>query len=488
MRKRILVLIGLSLWVGSLASAQTTASKEMLSKHVYTLAADSMMGRAIGSPQSRMAADYITKQMELVGVKPYGGHYLYPFSFKQVAMRAYGNNIVGIVEGSDPNLKDEYIVVGAHYDHMGYDHVDGKDIVYNGADDNASGVATILEIGRLLSMQKEMLKRSVIIIAFDGEESGLKGSTQVVADSVIPIGKVKLMISVDMVGMLSTNNSLNLKGSATMDNGDAVFTELAAKHGIVLTEMGLTVENRTDTNPFGRIGIPAIAPTTGTLSPYHKPGDDANLLDYQGMVTITDFLVETIIQLSGQESLVASASFAGKAKQGKSKFFTSGVRIAVGSSKHKYPDEFYRAKSLYAAQVGVYGRVKLSKRFFIQPEIQYETMGSETAGGNMRTHALNTPCTFLFAYMNNDMMDVHAYLMFGGYHSYTFAGYVDGKKIDFDNQINRTDYGLTYGISIEVMNYQFGVITKHGLVDILNTNVSGNIRNSATYLTLGYRF
>ncbi len=488
MRKCFVILVGLSLSLGSISSAQTAASKDLLSNHVYTLAADSMMGRAVGSKQGLVAANYISKQLELVGVKPYQGRFSHPFSFKQGPVRAFGNNVIGIIEGSDPNLKNEYIVIGAHYDHIGYDHVNGKDIVCNGADDNASGVATIIELGRLLVLQKEMLKRSVIIIGFDGEESGLRGSTALVNDSIIPIDKVKLMVSVDMVGMLKANKRLNLKGSATIENGDAIFMELARKHGFELTETGSAIENRTDTYPFGKLGIPAIAPTTGVLSPYHQPGDDANLLDYEGMATVTDFLLEAVLQFSGQESLVPSKAFSNVAKHGSTKRFTAGIKGAIGRSKQDYPDEFFQGKALFAAQVGVYARVMLSKRLFLQPEVQYETMGSKTANGNMRTHALNTPCNLLFALINNDMVDGRVCLVLGGYHSYTFAGNVGGKSIDFDNHINRSDYGLSYGISLEAMGYQFGCIVKRGLTDILNSNTPGNVRNTAAYLTFGYRF
>ena len=488
MRKNHLLLLLITIWSGGMAFAQVSGSKELLKQHVYTLAADSMKGRGINSPESRIAADYIVKQLELNGVKPFGGQFIYPFSFKQGAVRVLGNNIVGVVEGSDPILKSEYIVIGAHYDHVGYD-LDGiKTVVYNGADDNASGVATIIEMGRILVQNQATLKRSVIIIAFDGEESGLKGSSALVKEAVFPIEKVKAMVSVDMVGMLKANKGLNLKGSATLDEGNLFFNELAKKYGIALKELGVVVENRTDTSPFGSLGIPAFAPTTGTLSPYHKPEDDANLLDYDGMVTVTDFLVETVIALSAKEAVVASSAFSVKAKHGGVSFFSSGVKVSAGRSYHSYPDEFYQAKGLFAAQVGVYGRVRLSKKFLLQPEIQYESLGSKTANGNMRIHAINTPCSILLDMISADMVDSHIYLFFGGYHSYAFAGKVGAKKVDFDNQINRTDYGINYGISMEVMRFQLGVTVKQGITDLLNSKVPGNIRTRAGFLSLGYKF
>lgn len=488
MKKSLIILFALALGSVSIVSAQISASKDRLEQYVYTLAADSMKGRGINSPESRMAAKYIVKQFELVGVKPFGGHYLYPFSFKEGAVAAYGNNIIGVVEGSDPLLKNEYIVIGAHYDHMGSEFKDGKEIIYNGADDNASGVATIIEMGHLLAMQKESLKRSVIIIAFDGEESGLKGSDQVVSDSIIPVKKVKLMVSVDMVGMLKDNGCLNLKGSATLDNGNAIFEGLAAKHEIKLKRLGSNVESRTDTNPFGEIGIPSISPNTGAKSPYHKPEDDAHLLDYEGMATITDFLTETIVQLSGQEPLLATSSFTRKAKHCGVPFFATGVKVGLGSSKHDYPGEFYRAKPLFAGQVGVFGRLRLANKIAIQAEVQYETTGCKIDSGNVRIHSLNVPCNLLLDIARNNMFDNHMYLVFGGYYNYSFAGKIDGRKMNFDDQFNRIDYGINYGITFEVLGIQTGFLVKHGLTNILKHNAIGDIKNTAGYITLGFRF
>ena len=279
MRKNYLLPLLILLLTTGMAAAQVSSSKEILQQHVYTLAADSMKGRGINTNESLVATDYIIKQLELNGVKPFGGQFRYPFSFKQGTVRAFGNNIVGVVEGSDSILKNEYIVVGAHYDHLGYDLTENKTIIFNGADDNASGVATILEMGRILVQNQAQLKRSVILVAFDGEESGLKGSSSLVKDSAFPIAHVKAMLSIDMVGMLSANKGLNLKGSATLNGGNLFFESIAQKHSISLKELGEVVENRTDTSPFGRLGIPSFAPTTGTLSPYHKPEDDANLAE-----------------------------------------------------------------------------------------------------------------------------------------------------------------------------------------------------------------
>lgn len=466
--------------------SQPTASKDTLKQHVYTLAADSMKGRGVNSTDIKKTADYIVSQMEQAGIKPYGGHYRYPFTFKQGEIRAFGNNIVGVIDGSDPTLKNEFIVIGAHYDHVGYELRNGKEIVYNGADDNASGVAAILEIGRLLALQKDALKRSVIIVAFDAEESGHWGSDLMVKDSTIPLQKVKVMFSVDMVGMFAANMGLDLIGSATLESGNAFFSEVASKHGVKLKNLGENIDMATDTYSFGLIGIPSIAATTGTLSPYHTPKDDANLLDYDGMVTVANILTESVLKLSSKESLQPAAFF-GPNKMGKwTRLFTAGAKLGVGVSHHRYPDESFKGKNLLAANVGFYGRFRMNKRVFLQPEIQYETMGFKTLNGDMRTHAISIPCHVFLALLGKEAKDIDVLLGLGGYGSYTFTGKVDGKAVDFTNDYRRNDYGISYGLSAEYFGYQYGVFAKHGLANIHRQPFDS--RNTAVYFTFGFRF
>jgi hypothetical protein len=185
---------------------------------------------------------------------------------------------------------------------------------------------------------------------------------------------------------------------------------------------------------------------------------------------------------------LATASLARKAKHGGVSIYTTGLKVGLGKSMHNYPDEFYQAKLLFAAQVGVYGRLRLTKRLVIQPEVQYETIGSKTALGNMRTHAVITPCNLLFDLLRKNTLDNHIFLVFGGYYSHSFAGRIDGKKIDFNNQYNSNDYGLNYGISFEVVGIQVGFLAKQGLTNILKQGADGDIRNTALYMTLGFRF
>jgi Predicted aminopeptidases len=154
------LLICLLLFVGGSTFAQT--QQERLTRHVYTLAGDSLRGRKAGSEDAAKAAAYIVKQFEEIGVQPYYEEGWYqPFERNGKTYK----NVVGVIPGNDPILKDEYIIIGAHYDHLGV----MNDQIYNGADDNASGTATIIEMARILKSQQSDLKRSVIVAAFDAE-------------------------------------------------------------------------------------------------------------------------------------------------------------------------------------------------------------------------------------------------------------------------------------------------------------------------------
>ena len=168
MKKILLPLLLLSaalLWSAADASAQSR--EERLAEYVYYFASDSLRGRKAGTPDAAKARDYIVARYKECGLKPFfGGDFVIPFEKD-------GNqfaNAVGVIEGNE--LKDEYIVLGAHFDHLGVK----RGAIYPGADDNASGSAALIEVARELVSRRDELKRSVIIAAFDEEELGLYGS------------------------------------------------------------------------------------------------------------------------------------------------------------------------------------------------------------------------------------------------------------------------------------------------------------------------
>ena len=137
--KKLAICILPALMAVSISSFAQTR-QERLTEHVYYFAADSLNGRAAGSEDAAKAAAYIVKEFESIGLKPFYDDWYMPFTTKGVNYK----NVVAVIEGSDPVLKDQYIVLGAHYDHLGIK----KGQIYNGADDNASGTAAVTEVAR----------------------------------------------------------------------------------------------------------------------------------------------------------------------------------------------------------------------------------------------------------------------------------------------------------------------------------------------------
>lgn len=215
-------------------------------------------------------------------------------------IRKKTNNVLGYLEGSDANLKNEVIIVGAHYDHLGMGGgtslYRGEPAVHNGADDNASGTAAILEIAQKLASARSQLKRSVLVIGFSGEEMGLLGSKYFVEHPTVDLKSVAVMFNFDMVGRLR-DKKLIVNGIGT----SPVFRHLVnsmsdtARIIPVLKEDG---NGPSDYAEFYRKDIPVIAFFTNTHEDYHKPTDDADKINYDGQAAIATLGYELITTLA----------------------------------------------------------------------------------------------------------------------------------------------------------------------------------------------
>jgi hypothetical protein len=201
-------------------------------------------------------------------------------------------NVVGYIEGSDPELKNEYIVIGAHYDHlgMGGEGSGSRKIdtvaVHNGADDNASGVAALIQAGKILSSKK--LKRSVVFVAFDGEESGLLGSGAFVKEPPVDIKKIILMLNFDMVGRFNDKTKyINVGGSGTFDNAEALLKKDSDTNSIKIT-FSPEGYGPSDHASFYSESIPVLYFSTGTHPDYHMPEDDTEKINIKGIQKIVD--------------------------------------------------------------------------------------------------------------------------------------------------------------------------------------------------------
>ena len=254
---------------------------------VHYLASDELGGRFPATHGDTLAAKYIAKTFENIGLTPFEGQYLHPFTIRDTL---HCLNVVAVLEGSSRTLRHEVIVVGAHFDHLGYGGVGSGSrrpdttAVHPGADDNASGVAMVLELARRLAANPP--QRTVVFAAFGAEEQGLGGS-KALAANVALCDRTVLMLNFDMVGSLR-NHALSIGGSGTFAHADSLLNNIASQHGLslALSPQGYGPSDHTS---FYAKNRPVLFITTGGTLVYHTPADRPELINFGGMDTIAHF-------------------------------------------------------------------------------------------------------------------------------------------------------------------------------------------------------
>jgi Zn-dependent M28 family amino/carboxypeptidase len=238
-------------------------------------------------------------------------------------------NVAGLIEGADPTLKSEYVVIGAHYDHLGLGGPESlaanpEGQIHHGADDNASGTAAVLELARVFSAQRSKLKRSVVLVAFCGEELGLLGSAAFLKESAIPVSSVVAMLNMDMVGRLR-DRSLFVGGVGTspiwkpllekLNGGEPAQasgspTGSGSPHGVTATgrfqlSFGQDGFGPSDHQSFYVRDIPVLFFFTGTHDDYHKPSDTADKINTDGIRQIAELVGEIAMAVGNEPQRIA---------------------------------------------------------------------------------------------------------------------------------------------------------------------------------------
>ncbi|PQO38202.1 M28 family peptidase [Blastopirellula marina] len=213
-----------------------------------------------------------------------------------IRTKATIRNVIGLIEA--PNAtSDEVIVIGAHYDHLGMGGSGSlaplTHEIHNGADDNASGTTALLTVTQRLVAQKDQLRHRVLVIAFTGEEEGLLGSAHYVKEPVIPLDKTLMMFNMDMVGRLN-ENKLICMGSGTAKMFEPLLAKINEKYDFSLT-MDPGGFGPSDHASFYAKQLPVLALFTGTHNDYHRPSDDADKINYEGMARIIDYAVDFLL-------------------------------------------------------------------------------------------------------------------------------------------------------------------------------------------------
>lgn len=303
--KKITFFVALSFLCLNLFS-QTDITEHELKSHIKFLTSEKNAGRYPGGKENRWVVNYIKKEFRQLEIKPFNGRYRQIFKAELRVDKGIDQkpvvktcNVLGYIEGSDPLLKNQYIVLGAHYDHLGLggpsSKSDKRGVVYPGADDNASGTAALLEIAEKLSTYRSQLKRSILFIAFGAEEQGLLGSKYFVEHPTVPLSQIKLMINLDMVGRLNQEKQVYMGGAGTFPHGVDFMTTLGRSLGLNPGVHAGSVGG-SDHVSFYRKGISVLGIHTGGHPQYHTPEDTLDLINLKGEKMVCEYVFQTILQ------------------------------------------------------------------------------------------------------------------------------------------------------------------------------------------------
>lgn len=293
----------------SLAADSITNSE--LKRHIEFLASDTLQGREAGMQGNYAAGAYIVDQLRKSNVPPVTSgegyfHYFHP-NFR---------NILVVIQGSDPQLKNEFILVGGHYDHVGFGNRTNSrgpfGVVHNGADDNASGTAGVLEVAQALAALETKPKRSILIAFWDGEEKGLLGSRHYVDYPAVPLSKIRFHLNADMIGRLRPEG-LEISGWQTA-TGCRQFLSEQNTDRLNLHFMS-TYKPESDHWPFFERHVPSMMLHTGKHPDYHRPSDDTHLLNMDGVRTVSRFILRCTVAAANADTLPAIRNWSKEAAE-----------------------------------------------------------------------------------------------------------------------------------------------------------------------------
>ena len=291
--------------VTCLSPAEVVGDFEEPIAAVRYLADDALEGRLSGTTSEQCAAEYIALEFERIGLAPggAGGGYLQPIDLQSVvgahAPGGTGTNVIGVLEGADIDLREQAIVLGAHHDHLGRGEVfgslagpeDGADDIYNGADDNASGVGALIAVAEALAASPPA--RTVVFVTFSGEEFGLLGSANYVRNPTVPLNQTVAMLNMDMVGRLG-NDPLIVNGTGTAEEWGAILDSVETEFGIPLARSP-DGYGPSDHTSFYAQGVPVLHFFTNVHGEYHSPSDHWDLVDHEGLERVAQ-LVEGVLR------------------------------------------------------------------------------------------------------------------------------------------------------------------------------------------------
>jgi len=302
MRQHALFLLAFLASAAPLA-AQSSQVRD-IQNDVRYLADDRLQGRKLGSPGADSAAEYIAKRFQRIGLQPGTQGWFQSFTVDPSAPAAAhagltngatGRNVIGVLVGRDRTLRDEVIVIGAHYDHLGAGGFgslapDSTGAIHNGADDNASGTAALLAVAKRLKDLRPA--RTIVFIAFSGEEEGLLGSSYYTKHPLYPVSQTVAMLNFDMVGRLR-NNKLIVYGAGTAAEWPRLLDSLNTGRSFDLKASG-DGYGPSDHASFYALKMPVLHFFTDLHEDYHRPSDDVATIDDEGIARVATYAANVV--------------------------------------------------------------------------------------------------------------------------------------------------------------------------------------------------
>ncbi|MCJ7449510.1 MAG: M28 family peptidase [Bacteroidales bacterium] len=296
---------------------KTIVKASELKEWITYIASDEMRGRANGSPEMKTSAYWIAEKFRENGVKPVSpdSDFIQDYSFSSRQQTIEERNVIGIIEGNDPLLKDQYIVLSAHFDHIGIRRGSPTDSICNGADDNAAGTCALIGIAKTLWLLKMKPGRTILLAAFSGEERGMRGSRFFVSNPPVPLKNIYADINFEMIGHSEYlgRNKYYMTGCLN-SNLDDMIGEYNMKTDFQLIDtisIANMLFNASDNISFSRLsfadgitqGIPSGTFATSALADYlHSVNDEAELFDFENMAALISHFSDLVIWLSNNKS------------------------------------------------------------------------------------------------------------------------------------------------------------------------------------------
>jgi hypothetical protein len=297
--------MGPSFWLAAALATQSpfAAENELseairpaeLKAHVYRLASPEFLGRK--GPGGVRASEHIAEIFKKLGLAPAFGNSYFQTIPSFLDDKPMGRNVGAMLPGSDPELRDEWIVLAAHFDHLGT----VRDQIYFGADDNASGVAMLLEVAERFALQKTKPKRTILFLSFDLEEQGLLGSVYFAAHPPREFGKLKAFLVADLLGrsMGGLDDTVFVLGSESSEQLRSTVIDIRPESGLTVGRLGADlVGTRSDYGPFRDRKVPFLFFTTGTHRDYHRTTDVAEKIDYEKLARISRWMADITQRLA----------------------------------------------------------------------------------------------------------------------------------------------------------------------------------------------